>query len=78
MKTTYKHFELIVVDNGSDEPETKAYLDEINRQDGIRVLNHPIPFNFSELNNRAAEEAKGEILIFLIRWMSLFVGVTSM
>ena len=64
-KTGYSNFELIIVDNGSDETEAIEYLKDLSNQKGIQVLNHPIPFNFSELNNRAAESAKGEVLIFL-------------
>ena len=53
------------MDNGSDDEEAKEYLNKLTQKEGIRVLNEPIPFNFSELNNRAAKLAKGEILLFL-------------
>lgn len=56
--------ELIVVDNGSVEPETLCYFDEI-RARGVRVLPMPGPFNFSSLNNRAVAEATGNILCLL-------------
>jgi GT2 family glycosyltransferase len=56
--------ELIVVDNGSVEPETLSYFEEI-RARGVRVLPMPGPFNFSSLNNRAVAEATGNILCLL-------------
>lgn len=56
--------EVIVVDNGSVEPETLSYFEEI-RARGVRVLPMPGPFNFSSLNNRAVAEATGNILCLL-------------
>jgi len=49
--------EIIIVDNGSVEPETKAWLKWIDGMDGIKVLLHDAPFNWSEINNRAAASA---------------------
>jgi GT2 family glycosyltransferase/glycosyltransferase involved in cell wall biosynthesis len=63
-KTTYPNFEIIVVNNRSDDPATLGYFDEI-RQAGARVLDYDAPFNFSALNNFAAREASGSVLAFL-------------
>ncbi|ACB77247.1 glycosyltransferase [Opitutus terrae] len=60
-KTSYPRFEIIVVDNGSDEPGTLAYLDQL-RSGGTTVLRYDEPFNFSAINNFAAAQAEGEIL----------------
>lgn len=62
--TDYPDIEVIVVDNGSDDPATLAYLDGL-APDGYRVLRHPGPFNFSALNNHAANQAKGHLLCLL-------------
>ncbi|MCZ6674638.1 MAG: glycosyltransferase family 2 protein [Verrucomicrobia bacterium] len=64
-KTAYKNFELLIVDNGSDEPEAEELLENLNNRDGVRVFKKPVPFNFSGLNNWAAELAQGDILLFL-------------
>ena len=64
-KTTYKNYEIVIVDNGSDDTEAQQLLDDLKTQSGIRVLEKPIPFNFSELNNWAAGSADGEVLVFL-------------
>jgi hypothetical protein len=62
--TDYPDIEVIVVDNGSDDPATLAYLDGL-APDRYRVLRHPGPFNFSALNNHAANQAKGHLLCLL-------------
>lgn len=64
-KTGYNNYELIIVDNGSDDSNAQEYLRALSEKKKVRVLNNPIPFNFSELNNLAAKEATGEVLIFL-------------
>ncbi|MCB1120688.1 MAG: glycosyltransferase [Verrucomicrobiae bacterium] len=64
-KTTYPNYELIIVDNGSDEQEARDLLVSLNEQENIRVFEQAVPFNFSGLNNFAAEKAKGEVLVFL-------------
>lgn len=63
-RTDYPDIEIIVVDNGSDDPDTLAYLDALDPR-RHRVLRAPGPFNFSTLNNRAAQLARGALLCLL-------------
>lgn len=63
--STYRNFEVIILDNGSVDAETLAYLQQLDRQDNTRVIRHDAPFNFSELNNIGALHATGELLLFL-------------
>lgn len=63
-RTAYPDLEVIVVDNGSDDPATLDYLANLDPA-RYRVLRAPGPFNFSALNNRAAEIATGELLCLL-------------
>jgi GT2 family glycosyltransferase len=63
-RTAYPRLELIIVDNGSDDPETQFYLEELGKQD-VNVIRIPGPFNFSLLNNAAVRHARGELLCFL-------------
>jgi len=65
--TQYSHCELLVVDNGSDDPETLAYLQALRDlgSNSLKVLSFPGPFNFSAMNNMAAREARGEFLLLL-------------
>jgi glycosyltransferase involved in cell wall biosynthesis/SAM-dependent methyltransferase len=61
-KTLYKNYEIILVDNGSDEVESLVYFDELRETPNIRVIRDDGPFNYSALNNRAVENAQGELI----------------
>lgn len=54
--------EIIVVDNGSS-PDNKQEIEKITR--GMKYIYNPMSFNFSIMCNRGAQEATGEILLFL-------------
>lgn len=60
--TRYPDYEIIIVDNGSVQDETKRLFAELAADPAIRILPRPEPFNFSRLNNAAAREATGDIL----------------
>ncbi len=64
-KTTYVRFELLIIDNQSDDPETLAYLQQLSLLDRTRVLPYPYAFNYSAINNFAVKQAKGSLLVFL-------------
>jgi GT2 family glycosyltransferase len=64
-QTDYPAIEFIIVDNGSVEPDTMALFDRLRRDPRVRILSSPGPFNYSALNNQAAEAARGEILLLL-------------
>jgi GT2 family glycosyltransferase len=64
-KTTYSPYEIVLVDNGSDDRKAIEYFESLEREGVIRLLKDPRPFNFSRLNNEAAREARGEHLVFL-------------
>ncbi len=64
-RTRYRNYEIILVDNGSDDPAALAYFAEINKIDNIRVIRDEQPFCYSSINNRAAEQAQGDVLVFL-------------
>jgi len=56
--------DIIVIDNGSDDPATVEYLSALD-EDFARVLRDDRPFNFAALNNSAVKRANGELLCFL-------------
>jgi GT2 family glycosyltransferase len=64
-KTTYSAYEVVVVDNGSTDPAALDYLAEIAMRTHVRVLRYDHPFNFSGINNFAAQGAKGAVLCLL-------------
>ncbi|MBN2524976.1 MAG: glycosyltransferase family 2 protein [Deltaproteobacteria bacterium] len=64
-KTDYPEYEIIVVDNQSDDPRALHYFDKLTRHDRISVIKYPKNFNFSAINNFAVPYAKGSILGFI-------------
>ena len=65
-RTDYRNLELLIVDNGSIEPAALTLFDRLMREESaVRILRHPGPFNYSALNNEAAREATGEVLLLL-------------
>lgn len=64
-KTRYPHFEIVIVDNGSDDPETLNYMSRMSRDHDVRILRDDRPFNYSALNNRAVEVARGEFIALI-------------
>ncbi|WP_186208721.1 glycosyltransferase family 2 protein [Burkholderia gladioli] len=61
-KTFYRAFEIVIVDNGSDDPETLEYLRRISVDHGARIIRDNRPFNYSVLNNQAVDIARGEFV----------------
>ena len=70
-KTEYRNFEIVLVDNGSND-ENKAkivqLLVDLNRkygEDRIRYIYEKMEFNFSRMCNMGANAAKGDLILFL-------------
>jgi glycosyltransferase involved in cell wall biosynthesis len=64
-KTTYPKFEIIVIDNQSDDPDAKQYLASLRAKNIANVVTYDKPFNFSAINNFAVQYAKGEVLCLM-------------
>jgi GT2 family glycosyltransferase len=65
-KTAYEALEVLLVDNGSDDPSTLHFMEELQERDErVRVLRDPSPFNYSALNNMAVGHANGELICLL-------------
>ena len=61
-------YEIIVVDNGSNEQnraKVEKLLEAHNENGSARYIYKPMMFNFSKMCNMGAEEANGELLLFL-------------
>ena len=61
-KTHYSNYEILIIDNQSDDPETLKWFSEVSQKRNVRVLSYDHPFNYSLINNFAASQANGEIL----------------
>jgi GT2 family glycosyltransferase len=62
-KTDYPHLEVMVVDNGSRDPDVLAYLRD--RQVDVQVIRDERPFNYAALNNEAVKQTNGEVVCLL-------------
>jgi O-antigen biosynthesis protein len=60
-QSTYRNYELVIVDNNSRDPNTRRYLEDF----GGRVISFPQEFNFSKIVNLAAQESESDLLVFL-------------
>jgi glycosyltransferase involved in cell wall biosynthesis len=61
-RTDYANFEIIIIDHESDEPETIALLQKAARDPRVRVMPYKGEFNYSDMNNKAAALARGELI----------------
>ena len=57
--------EIIVVDNDSREPRTKALFERLEAEEGVRVIARPGPFNFAALTNCGVASARGDLICLL-------------
>lgn len=61
-KTLYPNYEILIVDNGSDDPDTLRYFESLNSKPNVRVIRDEQPFNYSAINNAAIPFVKGEFV----------------
>ncbi|WP_063548354.1 glycosyltransferase family 2 protein [Burkholderia territorii] len=81
-KTRYPRYEILIVDNGTVDPAALALLARYSRLNGVTVIRDESPFNYSALNNQAAERATGTLLCLLNNdieitdgdWLEVLVG----
>ncbi len=62
--TDYPAYEIVIVDNQSDDPATLDWLRSVTC-DRVRVLPYPHPFNYSAINNLAVRHARGSVVALL-------------
>lgn len=62
-KTTYTHYEIIIVDNRTTCNKTLNFIKKVEQNNKhIRSIQWNKPFNFSAINNFAVSQAKGTIV----------------
>lgn len=64
-RTAWPALEILVCDNGSRETETLSYLRAFAEEGRGVVVPYPGPFNFAAMNNAAAAQARGRLLVFM-------------
>ena len=63
--STYPNYEIVIIDNGSEDRNTILYLKSLALKNGIRVIRDDSPFNYSRLNNAGVAHSKGELVCLL-------------
>lgn len=65
LNTTYENYEIILVDNGSDDPDSVSYFSNLATHSRITLVRDDRPFNYSSINNSAVNHCNGSIVILL-------------
>lgn len=82
--TTYENFEILLIDNGSDDAQAVNYFKKLeDEHKNFRVIRDDRPFNYSALNNSAVQHALGDLILLLnndtevitAEWLSEMVSV---
>jgi len=63
--TEYEHYEIVIIDNQSNDPKTLEYLSFISHHSNIRVLRYDFSFNYAAMHNWVVPQTKGEYLCLL-------------
>ncbi len=86
-RTTYHDFEIIIVDNGSVQPETFALFEETQASwPQTRVVRDDGDFNFPRICNAGVDAARGELILLLNNdievidgdWLSEMVSLSAL
>ena len=64
-KSTWKHYEIVIIENNSREQSIFDYYRELEQLPGVRIIRYEGEFNYSKINNYGAGFAQGDYLLFL-------------
>ena len=64
-KSTWKNYEIVVVENNSVEQSIRDYYKELESDPKVKIVTYEGGFNYSRINNAGVKETKGEYLLFL-------------
>ena len=85
-RTTYQNYEIIVVNNNSCKRSTFRLFKKYQKNhNNFKVIDAPIEFNYSMLNNIAVEKSSGDYIVLLNNdtkiitrnWLELMLGYAS-
>lgn len=64
--TDYPDYDIVIMNNQSDDPETLAYFAHlVATTSNVRVLDYDTPFNFSSINNFAVDNITSPLIGFI-------------
>jgi GT2 family glycosyltransferase len=64
-KTRGIQYEVVIVDNASDEAELLDYYQVLKNNQNVKIVPYNESFNYSRANNLGAQAANGDLLLFL-------------
>lgn len=64
-KTEYPDYEIIVVENNSEEEATFAYYDVLENDPRVKIVKYEGEFNYSKINDLGVEAASGSLILLL-------------
>ncbi|MEZ9657981.1 glycosyltransferase [Vibrio sp. 10N.261.52.F3] len=64
-KTDYVNYEILLIDNQSDEQTAIDYFKQLDQQKRVRLIHYNKLFNYSAINNFAVSHAKGDYLVLM-------------
>lgn len=63
-KTRYKNYEILIINNRSEEQESLDYFNRIQNEQ-IKIVNADIDFNWSKLNNIGIKHSNADVFVLL-------------
>ena len=63
--STYKNFEIIIIENNSRQNSTFELYDKLSLNKNIKIVEWHSEFNYSKVNNFGVNFSNGELLLFL-------------
>ncbi len=63
--THVQPFTILIIDNNSEEPPTKAYLNSISAHEQVTVLTYHHPYNYAAMHNWVMQYVNTEYICFL-------------
>lgn len=66
-RSSYRNFEIVILENSSTAQETEEYYSELEKIPEVTLARYPDdgPFNYSRLNNWGSSFCRGEYIVFM-------------
>jgi len=64
-KTSYPNYNIVIINNASDEPELLSWLSEESQSGRLSVVEYDRPFNHSDMHNRVIKECDSEFAVLV-------------
>ncbi len=72
--SSYRNFEIVVVDHGSTDPAALEFVESLRGHARIKVLSYDKPFSYARINNFGMQVARGDLVVFLSDFVEVLVS----